>query len=136
MFPTSTAPSKLDDISTRSEPTVSEATKAEPQQLTKRKRSSAPSDGEPPVDSHSPKKKSKVRGTARSNAKCTKIISKNVATKEKQAEIVSVKSYRKSKHFFVKEKTGTIKKFIGCNIRTSSKLSRTHERNTLQVRCT
>ena len=126
---------------------MSKPTEKEPltEQLQKRKRTSALVEGKASVDSTEatvPKKKSKVKETARNSAqsptktKPTKTLSKNVSN-EKQAEIVSVELMGKmGKHFFVKEAHGVINKYRGFNIRTSKKTSKNYEANTLRVSCT
>ena len=123
---------------------MSKPTEKEPltEQLQKRKRKSALVDGKASVDSTEasvPKKKSKVKETARNSAqaprkpKPTKTLPKNVSN-EKQAKIVSVEPRNMSMYFFVKEANGVINKYRGLNVRTS-KREKDHEPNTLKVGC-
>jgi len=122
------------------EPSVQKPTQKE--QLQKRKRSSALVDGKASADSTDasvPKKKSKVKETARNSAqaptktKPTKTLPKNVSN-EKRAKIVSVEPGNMSMYFLVKEANDVINKYRGFNIRTS-KREKDHEPNTLKVCC-
>jgi len=143
-FSTSTEHPNEVKTSTATEPTASEPTKPESltKELTKRKRASKLAAEKAPVDSHSPKKKSKSKGTQPTRAKSsetgmppTKTIPKNISAKQKHAKLLSCETHLQSKFFYVKEANGAFKKYFGRNIRTSKKPSRFHERNTLKVTC-